>query len=140
MTAPPIETPTRGLFGVLSALRGRRIFHPQGIGHEATPSIPGPVPGERGVPLLEGAGRHPAIVRLSRGAGLPEPLPDVLGLAMRLLDVHGPGRHQDFLLVSSASPPLGRHLLLPGLGGFGRQTFSSLLAYRFAGRLRLVGA
>jgi hypothetical protein len=32
------------------------------------------------------------LLRFSRGAGLPEPLPDVLGVAIRLPDAHGPGR------------------------------------------------
>src|SRR5215208_5933583 len=61
-------------------------------------------------------------------------------VSLRLVDVHGHGRHQDFLLVTSADGPLLHHLLLPGVRGFLGQSFSSLLPYRLGGRLRLVGA
>jgi hypothetical protein len=85
-------------------------------------------------------GEHAAIVRLSRGVGLPRPLPDVLGLAVRLVDAHGPSRHQDFLLVTSLDAPVLHHLILPGpLGPYG-QSYSSVLPYRVGERLRLVGA
>ena len=85
-------------------------------------------------------GEHRAIVRLSRGVGLPKPLPDVLGLAVRILDAHGPRRHQDFLVVTSLDAPLLHHLILPGpLGPYG-QSYSSVLPYRVGGQLRLVGA
>jgi hypothetical protein len=127
-------------FGALSRLRGARIFHPDGVGYAGMLRITQPQRSYAGVPLLERPGVHPALFRFSRGAGLPEPLPDVLGLAVRLPDVHGPGRHQDFLLVSSVDLPLLHHLLLPGLGGFLGQSFSSVLLYRIADRIRLVGA
>jgi hypothetical protein len=96
--------------------------------------------GYPGVPLLQRRAEHAVLFRFSRGAGLPEPLPDVLGLAVRLLNVHGRGRHQDFLLVTSADAPVLRHLLLPGVRGFFGQSFSSVLPYRIGGKLRLVGA
>ena len=80
------------------------------------------------------------IARLSRGVGLPKPLPDVLGLAVRVLDAHGPRRHQDLLLVTSLDVPVLHHLFLPGpLGPYG-QSYSSLLPYRIGDRLRLIGA
>lgn len=144
--AAPSETPAplaaaAGLtFGALSRLRGARIFHPVGVAYTGVLRVERPQLGYPGVPLLEEPGEHPAIFRFSRGAGLPERLPDVLGIAVRLTDVHGPGRHQDFLLATGAGPPGLRHLLLPGLGGFLAQSFSSLLLYRIGGQLRLVGA
>ena len=91
-----------------------------------------------GSPLFDEPGDLPAIVRLSRGAGLPEPLPDAIGLAIRLCDVHGPKRHQDFLLITSVDVPVLHHLILPGL--LPDQSYSSVLPYRIAGRLMLVGA
>lgn len=127
-------------FGALSAVRGGRIFHPQGVGYTGVLRVARPHDGYRGVSLLANPGEHPVLFRFSRGVGLPEPLPDVLGLALRLVDVHGRGRHQDFLLVSSADAPLLHHLLLPSLRGFLGQSFSSVLLYRIAGQLRLVGA
>ncbi|MDQ3739714.1 MAG: hypothetical protein M3320_08555 [Actinomycetota bacterium] len=79
-------------------------------------------------------------MRLSRALGVPKPLPDILGLAVRILDAHGPRRHQDFLVVTSADAPVLHHLLLPGpLGPYG-QSYSSLLPYRVGERLRLIGA
>jgi hypothetical protein len=82
---------------------------------------------------------HDALVRLSRGLGLRPPLPDVFGLALRLPDVYGPGRHQDFLLASSGEGAVGRRLLRPT---FGARTgmYSSLLPYNVGGRRLLVGA
>jgi hypothetical protein len=79
-------------------------------------------------------------VRCSRGAGLPEGLPDTLGIAVRLCDAHGEGRHQDFLLNASADLPVLQNLILPAWDGFFGQSFSSVLPYRVAGALRLVGA
>ncbi|HEX8068112.1 MAG TPA: hypothetical protein VF520_16460 [Thermoleophilaceae bacterium] len=136
----PVATATAATFGALSRLRGARIFHPEGVGYSGVLRVERSQPGYAGTPLLGRPGEHRALFRLSRAVGLPEPLPDVLGLAVRLVDVHGQGRHQDFLLVTSADGPLLHHLLLPGLGGFFGQSFSSLLLYRFAGKLRLVGA
>jgi hypothetical protein len=128
------------MFGALSRLRGARVFHPVGVGYSGVLRVEGSHPRYAGIPLLERPGEHRALFRFSRAAGLPEPLPDALGLAVRLVDVHGRGRHQDFLLVTSADGPLLHHLLLPGVAGFFGQSFSSLLLYRFAGKLRIVGA
>jgi hypothetical protein len=139
-TPGPIAAMAGMTFAALSRLRGARIFHPRGVGYNGTLRIEPTGHRYEGVPLLERPGEHPAIFRFSRGAGLPEPLPDVLGLALRLPDVHGRGRHQDFLLVTSVDAPLLHHLLLPGIGGFSGQSFSSVLPYRVGGNLRLVGA
>lgn len=136
----PVAAAAANLFGALSRLRGARIFHPRGVGYAGNLVIEQPQAEYSGVPLLERAGEYPAVVRFSRAAGLPEPLPDALGLAVRLTDVHGRGRHQDFLLVTSADGPLLHHMLLPNVRGFFGQSFSSLLLYRVGAKLRLVGA
>lgn len=136
----PVESGAAAVFGALSRLRGSRIFHPVGVGYRATVEVSSAPGAYHGVDLLEPGSSHQAVVRFSRGAGLPERLPDVLGLAVRVLDLYGDGRHQDFLLASSGRRPLGRHLLLPGTAGFFAQPFSSLLLYRVAGRVRVVGA
>jgi hypothetical protein len=127
-------------FRALSSARGARIFHPRGAGYRGTLRVRSPVPGYAGVPLLSEPGEHEALMRLSRGAGLPAPLPDVLGLSVRLVDVHGPGRHQDFLLVTSLDAPLLHHVLLPTWRGALEHTYSSVLPYRVGEALRLVGA
>jgi len=85
------------------------------------------------------AGRHRAIVRFSRSLGTPSWLPDAFGLALRLSDLHGPGRHQDFLLVTSIDRPVLHHLLLPVRDAQSR-VYSSSLSYRAADDRFLVGA
>jgi hypothetical protein len=135
----PVQALTAGLFATLSALRGKRSLHPDGIGFHATFEVPRPHPEHADVPLLARAGRHRAIVRASRAIGLPEPLVDFLGLAVRILDAHGPGHDQDFLLTSSVDAPLLHHLLFPAPRGFFRQSFSSALAYRVGGAVRVAG-
>jgi hypothetical protein len=134
---PPAPGVTARFWRAVSRLRGGRSLHPDGDAYEATLSVTG---GDHGAPLLDVPGEHRAIARLSRGVGLPKPLPDVLGLAVRVLDAHGPRRHQDFLIVTSVDVPFLHHLILPGpLGPYG-QSYSSVLPYRIGERLRLVGA
>jgi len=118
----------------LSRLRGKRIFHPHGVGFAAALT---PI-GER---LGASALSRPveATVRLSRALGLPEPVPDLFGLAFRVADAYGPGLHQDLLLATTGSSRLGRHALLPGRG-FCDRTYSSLLPYRLEDELLVLGA
>jgi len=133
VAAPP-ELAAR-IFRGLSQRRGRRVFHPYGVGFAA---VIRPLDG--GVAGVAGLSREAdAIVRLSRALGLPELMPDPCGVGLRVADEHGPGRHQDFLLVSSASPPVGRHALLPSRG-FGDRPYSTILPYRLRGRTVLIGA
>ena len=123
------------MFGALSAARRARIFHPVGTAYTATLTIDG---GDH--PLGALVGRHDAVVRLSRGAGMPERLPDVLGLAVKVLNAHGAGGHQDFLLVTSGEGFPARHLLMPAHSEDERP-YSSVLPYRNArGDRFLVGA
>lgn len=137
--APAVRDPAGAFWAVLSRARGRRVFHPDGVAYEAELHVPGERP-PTGVPLFDEPGRHRAIVRASRGAGLPEPLPDTLGLGIRLCDVHGDGRHQDLLINVSADRPVLHHLILPARDGFFGQSYSSVLPYRVGGRLVLIGA
>jgi hypothetical protein len=73
------------------------------------------------------------LLRFSRGAGLPEPLADALGVAVKLPDAHGRGADQDLLLTSSADRPLLRRLLFPART-FVRGTFSTALPYDLGGK------
>jgi len=126
-----------GVFGTLSAVRRRRIFHPYGRAFDATVDLVGLA--DLAPSVLASAGRHRAIVRLSRGAGLPEPLPDFLGVAIRLLDVGDrPGAHQDLLLVSSGVAPVLRHTLVP-MTDFGRAHYSSVLPEQAGGTTVVLG-
>lgn len=124
------------VFGAASALRRARVFHPDGLAFSATFVVPG---GDHGSPLLDVPARHRAVVRLSRGVGLPEPLPDVLGLAVRIVDAHGPGRDQDLLLVTSGSAPGLRHALTPSRT-YDHHRWSTLLPYRIRGLRTVFGA
>lgn len=126
-------------FGGLSGLRRARIFHPDGAAFEATLDVHGTANEDWGVPLLDEPARHRAIVRLSRGVGVPEPLPDVLGLALRVVDAHGRGRDQDLLLVTSGRLPVLRNAVLPASHFAGGQ-YSSVLPHRVDGALLLFGA
>lgn len=94
---------------------------------------------QTGAELFDRGEPAAAVVRMSRSAGLPESLPDPCGLAFRVPDAYGRGRHQDFLLVTSGYAPVARHLLLPS-GGFADRSYSSLLPYRVGGEHLLVGA
>jgi hypothetical protein len=116
-------------FYALAALRRRRSLHPTGIGYRGWLRVPIERPARPGVPLLFQAGAtHQALLRFSRGAGLPEPLPDALGVAIKLPDVHGPGADQDLLLTSSTDRPLLRRLLFPARS-FVHGAFSTALPY-----------
>jgi len=133
-----VSAATSAFWGALSLLRGRRrSLHPIGDGYEAKFVVSRR--GSTGAALFDTPATHRALVRFSRGAGLPEPLPDILGVAFRVLDAYGPGAHQDFLLATSADAPVAHHALLPGRSFFER-TFSSVLVYSIGASTRLVGA
>lgn len=116
-------------FRIASRARGARAFHPRGKVWHASWS-PGEVPALRGSPLLDGP--RPALLRVSHAIGLPPTVPDIIGWAVRVVDAHGPGRHQDLLLASSGTGQLTRHLLLPAQD-LGDTPFSTLLPYQVAG-------
>jgi hypothetical protein len=115
-------------FYTLAALRRRRSLHPTGVGYQGRLRVPDERPPRPGVPLFQAGATHPGLVRFSRGAGLPEPLPDALGVAIKLPDAHGPGVDQDLLLTSSTDRPLLRRLLFPARS-FVRGAFSTALPY-----------
>ena len=116
---------TARVFGLASALRGKRAFHPRGVAL-------------RGRALLVGKGAALAVspecevlVRFSRGVGFPSRFPDVNGVAVRLLDARALGRHQDILLASAGSGAF-RRVLIPAVA-FEQRPFSSILRYRLLG-------
>lgn len=129
-----------GLFGAISSLRGSRSLHPKGVVYEASFTVPDrPSALGQGAPLFDQPGTKRAVVRLSKSLGLPSRVPDLLGLTVRFVDAHGPGRHQDFPLITSADGPVAHHLMLPAASFFSLP-YSSVLAYDIAGETRLVGA
>jgi hypothetical protein len=78
------------------------------------------------------------VVRFSRSLGLPRRLPDLFGVALRLPDVHGEDRHQDFLMVTSVDAPLLHHIFVPVMDPQGAP-YSSSLPYRAGAERFLVG-
>jgi len=123
------------VFSGIAKLQHGRAFHPRGMTFEASVR---PADAAGGAAVLP-TGGGVALVRLSRAVSLPERVPDVHGLAFRLPDVYGPGRHQDVLLSTAGEQPGLRHVLMPATG-VDRRRYSSLLPYRHHGRLLLLGA
>ena len=135
VASPPVAL---ALAAVAGARRGKAV-HPDGVVHEATLVVSGSDAAPHGARLFAEPGEHLAIVRFSRSIGLPRPLPDLLGLSIRLPDVYGAGRHQDLLLVSSADLPIVHHVFLPS-GDVQARPYTSSLPYRAGGATFLVGA
>lgn len=108
-----------------AALRGRKLFHPQGILSEGRLERVAP-PGQ-GLPLASG----PVTARMSRAVGLPGPLPDIGGLAWRMAAGDDDARPWDLLLASTVHGPLGRVLLRP-ITSWSNVVFSTLMPLRYA--------
>jgi hypothetical protein len=108
----------------LTRVRGAKPMHPRGTLFTAVLERSG---ADLGVPWLDEAGRDDVLVRLSRGAGLPPALPDLLGLALRV-----PGeRPVDLLLSSTGRGRWTRRV--PVLRRDAATTYGSIMAYRGAG-------
>lgn len=119
-------------FAALSAVRRNRVFHPVGEAFVGTIEIWAP----KALHLPNGS--HRVLVRFSRGAGLPDPLPDVLGLAIKI-PASARRAEQDFLLASSGRRAGARNLLIPTRSFF-TCMYSSVLPYRHNGDHLIFGA
>lgn len=122
----PVDGGLRRAFRAAASWRGARAFHPRGVTLAAEAHLT-----EVGRPLATEPSPG-ALVRFSRGAGLPSRFPDVNGVAIRLLDAAGPARHRDLLLSSVGPGPL-RVLPFPSID-FGRSRLSSLAPFDLLGR------
>lgn len=90
-----------------------------------------------GVAFLDEPGDEPVLVRESRSVGLPGPLPDIQGLAVRVTNPDGsPG---DLLLASTGWGRLGRFVLVPSATTYGRP-MTTLFPYRSPAGALLLGA
>jgi hypothetical protein len=128
-----------GLLAAVAAARRGKAVHPHGAVHRATLRVPGDSAAPRAARLLSEPGEHEAIVRFSRSVGLPRPLPDLLGMSIRVRDAYGAGRHQDLLLVTSVDLPLVHHVFVPA-GDVQDRIYSSSLPFRAGDERFLVGA
>ncbi|MFW3171741.1 phosphodiesterase [Geodermatophilus sp. CPCC 206100] len=117
--------------GALAHRRHGKPMHPRGVVLDAVLERCGPI--ADGVPWPGAGEARPVVVRLSRGAGLPAPLPDLLGLAIRIPD--GP---VDLLLSSTGRGPLGRRVTVPRRDA--AAVYSSIMGYRSAAGTLLVAA
>ena len=126
------------LAGAAAVRRGKAV-HPHGVVFDAELVVRS-VPRElESAALFATPGRRPAIVRFSRSLGVPRPLPDLLGMSVRVPDAYGSGRHQDFLMVTSVDAPVAHHVFVPARDAQQRP-YSSSLPYRVGQRTVLIGA
>ena len=127
------------VLGAVAAVRRGKAVHPEGAVYDGRLVVQG----GRGAPpaaeLLSEPGDHRAVVRFSRSIGLPRPLPDLLGLSIRVVDAYGAGDHQDVLMVTSVDRPVLHHLFLPATD-VQQRPYSSSLPYRAGAHTFLVGA
>ena len=132
-----VTTAGTAAFRLASRVRGERAIHARGRTLTGRLTVTGGA--GTGARLLDAPGSYEVLARFSRSAGLPEPLPDVLGLAVRILDAHGPGADQDLLLDSTRPEPVLRHLPFVARDLLG-QLYCSLLPYDVGGTTLLLGA
>jgi hypothetical protein len=122
-----------GPLGLLARARQGKPMHPRGAVFEAVLDRHGSED-PWGVPWLDETATEPAVVRVSRGTGLPAPLPDLLGLAVRVPAAGG--EPVDLLLTSAGRWGPGRLVPLPRTDP--ATFYSSIMGYRSdAGTIRL---
>ncbi len=113
------------VFGATARIRPTaKPLHPRGFQQHGTLTRLGSTR-RWGVPWLDEPGTERVLVRYSRAVGLPAPLPDILGLTLRISTSEGDA---DLLLATTGRGPLSRFALLPRRdldAGYG-----SLMAYR----------
>jgi hypothetical protein len=133
VTDSPLDVLARTTGGLLAAgtralgvVRQRpKPLHPEGSIRRATITrVGGPV--RSGVAWLDDMGRDEAVVRVSRAIGLPDSLPDIHGLAVR---VEHDGGFGDLLLASTGLGRLTRFVLTAARNPT-RRPLTSLLPYR----------
>jgi hypothetical protein len=127
------------VFAAGAFLRGGKALHPSGAVFEARLVVPGAAAAPRGASLLSRPAEHAAIVRFSRGLGLPDTFPDLFGMAIRVLDAYGEGRHQDLLLTTSTNLPVLHHIVTPTRDAQARP-YTSATPFRAGGETFIVGA
>ncbi len=127
------------VFGAVATMRGGKALHPSGAVFEARVLVRGVPAAPRAAALLSRPAEHRAIVRFSRGLGMPERLLDLFGMAVRVCDAYGIGRHQDLLLTTSIDLPLLHHIVLPTRDAQARP-YTSATPFRAGREVFIVGA
>ena len=126
------------LAGVAAARRGKAV-HPHGVVHRGRLVVDGIPAAPAGSRLLSERAEHDVLVRFSRSIGLPRPLPDLLGMSIRVVDAYGEGQHQDLLLITSIDLPVLHHVFVPA-GDVHQRPYTSSLPYRAGDETFLIGA
>ena len=116
----------RAATGVVSARPAAKPLHPRGAVVRATLRRSGG-DARTGAAWLDRTGDDQVLVRHSRAVGLPAPMPDIFGLALRVPTE--PGRHGDLLFASTGLGRLTRFTLTPSLSPYARP-LTTLLPYR----------
>ncbi|MGE2690145.1 phosphodiesterase [Mycolicibacterium pulveris] len=107
-----------------AAIRGRRLFHPNGVMAEGL--LERIAPDGEGLPMVS----CDVVARVSKGIGLPGALPDVAGLAWRMpppQDLHG-CTPWDVLLASTVA---NSRIALSPVTAWSGATFSSLMPLQY---------
>jgi len=121
---PLLQRGVETAFAALATVRAARAFHPTGalvrarllLTDAASPAVR----------ALGGPDERPALVRVSKGAGTPGGLPDLLGVAVRVDTAAGPVD----LLFTTVAPVRGVRVVLAPATGWGTLPYSTLLPYR----------
>jgi hypothetical protein len=116
----------RAATGLVTARPARKPLHPRGAVVRGTLRRSGSDPAV-GVAWLDEQGADRVLVRRSRAVGVPSPVPDIHGLAIRV-PVEG-GWHGDLLLASTGLGRLTRFTLTAGRSPDARP-MTTLLPYR----------
>ena len=120
MTSPRVAQLAAGLagralatgLGAVAALRRGKPLHPRGEISRAVLEITDPVPGAG--PFAGTPGTYDGLARHATAMGLPAPLPDVDGLALRL---PVEGGLADLLFAATGTGRWTQHVLLPHPSG-----------------------
>ncbi|GAA2212009.1 hypothetical protein GCM10009850_074710 [Nonomuraea monospora] len=121
-------------FGTAARLRRGRPLHASGIVLDAHLRLHG-TPQPWGTPFLDQRMDLHGVARLSRSVGVPWPLPDVLGIALRWQQ---DATTAELLLATTGHTTLGRRVLRPATRWTGM--YSSLFPYQRGERRLLLGA
>jgi hypothetical protein len=126
------------VLATVARLRRGKAVHPKGVVFEGRLIVTGAPAAPAAARLLSTPAEHRVIVRFSRSLGIPRPLPDLLGISIRVPDAYGPGEHQDMLFVTSADIPIVHHIFLPATD-LQQRAYSGSLPYRAGNEKFIVG-
>jgi hypothetical protein len=133
------------LFAAMKKVRPERPIHSRGLRLAGKVEVT-PAGGTSGIAWIDTPGTSEVTARISRSVGLPDGLPDVVGLALRMTDWPGRPAHpgesgpvSDLLMSSTWWSRPGRFVLSPRLRA-DRAPLTTIIPYRGTAGPVLVGA